>query len=171
MADTTNTASIQSLSLVNIGYRQEFNESIWNNSFLKCDGNYRSIAKAGIDLISYSKAPSVNLFYLPDTEKTFIYDWLKVDKTVIDITITDLDQTLIEDIVNQLDNTDVNVRVMWLNRYEFLILFTVHCDYISDINLTANWQTDNAFIMEYVIKKIPLTQTSIAFKFYHRFKS
>lgn len=171
MADITSTESIQSFSLVNIGYRQEFNESIWSNSFLKCDGNYRSIAKAGMDLISYSKAISVNLFYIPDIEKTFIYDWLKVDKTVIDVTINGLEQTLIESIIEQLDNTDINVRVMWLNKYEFLILFTIHCDYISDVNLVADWQTDNPFILEYLVKKIPLTQTSIAFKFYHRFKS
>lgn len=170
MADTTFTTSIQNFSLVNIGYRQELNESMWSSSFLKCDGEQNSVAKAAIDLLDYCKSKSVNLFYLPDTEKTFVYDWLKVDKTAIDITITDLVPSMMGDIVEQLDNTDIKVCIMQLNRYEFIIHFTINCDYISGISMTANWKTDNQFIREYVITKVPLTETSIAFKFSQRFK-
>jgi hypothetical protein len=54
----------------------------------------------------------VNLHYFPDIETVFMYEHLKLDKTTLDLTVYTLDDTLIDNINTQIDNTDIKFRIM-----------------------------------------------------------
>ena len=170
MNDITKTATIQSTSYLNLGNMFKYSQSMMNNSFISSDGNYLTNLKA-YDFVMPSEASrAVNLFYVAGKEEMYIYDWLKVDTTSIDLTITSLDSTLLDDLRSQLDTSDVRLYSMQLNKYEFMLLTYIDCDYISDINLSLNWDDTNQFVNDYRITKIKLNDQSIAFKLYHRFR-
>jgi hypothetical protein len=142
---------------------------MWSNSFIRSDGNYHSQAKATVDILSIVKNNAVNLFYVPDIQSTRIYNWAAIDKTVLDLTITSLDTTLLSLLASQIDDTNVKIMSMSLNNYEFILYFYFDCDYFTDVNLILDWQTDNPFINNFTTKKIPLNESSVAFKFTQSF--
>ncbi len=170
MSDITLTPVLYSLSYTNLVVPYANEESIWSNAFFKTDANYQSKCNAQLDLYPKNQIRGVNLFFVPDLEKVFVYEWLKLDKTVVDITITTIDEHMITSINNQLDNTDIRVKPLQLNKYEFILLFYIDCDYITDINLILDQDTDNEFIRSFVISKLRISEMSIAFKFFHKFR-
>ena len=170
MSDITITPAMYSLSYMNLSFGYTNEETMWSNSFLLSDANYRSKCSAYADIMGLSQTRGVNLFFVPDLAKSFVYEQLKLDKTVIDLTITTIDENLITSINDQLDNTDIRVKPMWLNKYEFILLFYIDCDHISDINIVFDWEVDNEFLKSFAITKFRISDMSIAFKFYHKFK-
>lgn len=170
MTDTTDTPTLQNTSFINVASQYMFNETLWSNSFLYCDGNFKTSVSAYSNYIDLIGVNSVNLYYVPDLSKIFMYEQIKLDKTVLDLTINSLDTSFYFDLSAQIDNTDIRFRAMQMNRYEFIVIFYIDCDYISDINLTANWDSGNEFIDTYIITKMLLSESNIAFKFSHRFR-
>lgn len=171
MGDTTITPAILSFTLLNLSNKFVVNYAQTNNCFLLYDGNHRSKTNIINNFIGYDVVKGVNLYYIPDIYKTFLYDYVKLDKTVLDITISTITESLLSDISSQINNDQVRVISMWLNKYEFVLVFHIRCDYISDINVTLDSSaTDYKFIQDYMIKKIQLNEYSYAFKLYQRFK-
>ena len=171
MNDITTTSSIFSFTQLNLSNRFVQNQSIINNLFLRYDGNHRSKFYIIEPMIGYEKIKAVNLYYIPDSVSISLYDYLKLDLTSIDITISSITESLITDISTQLDNTDIRVRAMWINKYEFILIFYIDCDYISDISITLDLlSSDYQFIRDYLVKKIKLSNYSYAFKLYHQFR-
>lgn len=168
MADIESTQSMWNISFLNLGYRDELRESMWSNSLIGGNSG-KIVAKNLFTKQSTESAEGIHLYYVPDTITSFVYEQRELDKTVLDITVTNLDISTIQSIVTAMDNTDIRVRAMQLNKYEFIILFYIDCDYISDINLTADQDTDNEFVQSYIVTKLTLAGSNIGFKFSQRF--
>lgn len=154
-------------SLMNMGNLMNYNDPIINFSFLKLDGR---ACPSGVNILTPKEsARSVDMFFLPQIVSVKLCEKIKSHQVSQDVTITNLTDNLLNDISSQID-PNITVHTMWMNRHEFIIYFNILCDYINDINLTINIDTDNQYINDIKVEKNSITDSLIVFKLYQDFR-
>jgi hypothetical protein len=109
MSDVTTTRALLSYTSVNLSDKFVINPAQINNCFLCYDGNQKSKVNIVENLIGYDRVQAVNLYYIPDLYKIFLYDYIELDTTSLDVTITSITESLLSDLSTQINNNQVRI--------------------------------------------------------------
>lgn len=148
-----------------LGNFADYNNVLQSHSFIRQSGGSSSVR--GVGYHSQKKSLKlVNLYFIPELSKQLGYTQFKVDNTTLDLTISSIDISTIVQLNQDLEPYNITVRSMYLNNFEFIILFNLtHSETITDINVTLA-AMKNEFLNNYRVKKIETGTYTKAFKFY-----